>query len=124
MLHRSVGSGRHSIRLVTEEIGTLSINTVEPSLAAAPHQERRAAAGASQLPTLLAGLAPLAAAGAALAVHHYLPGQQMPPMSWMDRLPAWQHPYPILMLLILGASSAALAVQSVWRPFRPLVRHY
>ncbi len=43
---------------------------------------------------------------AALAVHVFLANQQDPPLSWMDALPWWQHPYPLLLGILLGATLA------------------
>jgi NitT/TauT family transport system permease protein len=45
-------------------------------------------------------------------------------MSWVDDLPPWKHPYPVL-LMALGAIGLLLAIaQRVWRPLRPWVRHH
>jgi NitT/TauT family transport system permease protein len=38
---------------------------------------------------------------AALAIHVFLPNQQAPPPGWMDALPWWQHPYPMLLGILL-----------------------
>jgi NitT/TauT family transport system permease protein len=40
----------------------------------------------------------------ALLAHLYGPDRQLLPLTWMDRLPAWQHPYPaVLEGLLLSA---------------------
>jgi NitT/TauT family transport system permease protein len=72
----------------------------------------------------LAVLSPCLLAVGALLVHRYLPDKQLLPMSWVDDLPPWLHPYPIL-LATLGSISFLLAVvQWAWRPLRPWVRHH
>src|SRR5205823_11039079 len=63
-------------------------------------------------------LAPAVAAGVALALHQLLPNRQMLPMSWMDKLPAWRHPYPLLLDGLLAASllrSEERRVGKEWR---------
>jgi NitT/TauT family transport system permease protein len=69
-------------------------------------------------------LSPCALAIAALLVHRYLPNKQQLPMSWVDDLPAWLHPYPVL-LESLGAASLLLAIaQWAWRFLRPWVHQH
>jgi NitT/TauT family transport system permease protein len=45
-------------------------------------------------------------------------------MSWLDTLPAWQHPYPLILLALLAASFLLAGVQWVWRPLRPWLVDY
>lgn len=69
-------------------------------------------------------LAPAVAAAAALAAHQFLPIKQELPMSWMNSLPEWQHPYPLLLQALFAASLLAAGVQWIWRPLRGWVVHY
>jgi NitT/TauT family transport system permease protein len=69
-------------------------------------------------------LAPPAAALVGLAVHLGMRARQLPPMSWMDPLPAWQHPYPLLLGGLFVLTLLAAVVQVAWRPARPWVRHH
>lgn len=56
-----------------------------------------------------------ASAAVALAVHLLVPDARLAPMSWADALPAWQRPYPLLLL-------AAMAVSASWAAVGSLVR--
>src|SRR5205807_82042 len=105
------------------ESGTVSTNVVEPEPSVAP-VEPHPVSGSARSRTLPAALAPVFAAGVALLVHHALPGGRELPMSWLDKLPAWQHPYPLLLDALLAASLSWLMAQAAWRPLRPWVRHY
>jgi NitT/TauT family transport system permease protein len=67
-------------------------------------------------------LTPPLTALAALAVHWGLRDKQLLPMSWMDGLTAWQHPYPLLLAGLLVLSLAAAVAQAVWEPVRPWIR--
>src|SRR3954454_7414760 len=110
-----------------EEIGTLSSNAVERPLIATPPEAPRPVPAAPRswgLRLVIAVLAPAVAAGVALSIHQFLPNGQILPMSWMDKLPAWQHPYPLLLDGLLALSLLAAVVQWAWRPLRPWVRHY
>lgn len=69
-------------------------------------------------------LSPPVAALAALAVHELLDARRTPPMTWLDGLPHWRHPYPLLLVAGLAASLLAAMLQKVWRPLRPWVVHY
>jgi NitT/TauT family transport system permease protein len=42
----------------------------------------------------------------------------------MDALPAWRHPYPLLLGAVLTASLLAAGAQWAWRPLRAWVRYY
>jgi sulfonate transport system permease protein len=71
-------------------------------------------------------LSPVAAAGAALALHHFLPDRQLLPLSmgWLEALPFWSRPYPAV-IEVLGAAALMLAIaQWAWQPLRPWVRHH
>jgi NitT/TauT family transport system permease protein len=108
------------------ETENVSSNVVDPAaLAAGAGESRPAAAARPRAARAAAGvLAPAVVALAALAVHFYLPNRQELPRSWMDALPAWRHPYPLVLFGVLAAAALAAAVQAVWRRLRPWVRHY
>jgi NitT/TauT family transport system permease protein len=72
----------------------------------------------------LAILAPTVAAGLALAVHRMVPDSRLPPMSWLDALPAWKHPYPVVLCVLIAASILSVLSWASWKPMRPLVRYY
>jgi len=104
----------------------LSSDVVDPpEFAAVPEELRPASAPARPggFHPAVAVLAPAVVAGVALLVHFYLPNRQALPRSWMDRLAAWQHPYPVLLVAVLAASLLAAAGQWAWSPLRPWVRH-
>lgn len=73
---------------------------------------------------IMAVLSPVALAVVALAVHRLIPIGQSLPMTWMDSLPAWKHPFPIVLDVLLGASLLFGIAQWVCRPLRPWVRYY
>src|SRR5262245_1673842 len=66
----------------------------------------------------------MVAALGALLIHLRLPNGQSLPVTWMDPLPSWQHPYPLLLANLLAISFLVALLQAVWRPSRPWVRHY
>jgi NitT/TauT family transport system permease protein len=111
----------------------LSSNVVEiPLLADAPEAARPApgAARARRGAAALAALAPVVAAGTALLVHWLLPvrqaladGEELP-LTWLDDVPPWQRPYPVVLAALLAVALLAALVQWAWRPLRPWVRHY
>jgi NitT/TauT family transport system permease protein len=68
-------------------------------------------------------LAPLAAALIALAVDWFLPSVQEQLLT-LDALPAWKHPYLILLYAISAASILAALLQTLWRSAQASVRHY
>jgi NitT/TauT family transport system permease protein len=71
-------------------------------------------------------LSPVLGALAALALHQFLPSRQLVPLSmgWLEELPAWQRPYPVLLEAVLAISLLLAVAQWAWRPLRPWVRHY
>ncbi|MFO0966380.1 MAG: ABC transporter permease subunit [Gemmataceae bacterium] len=71
-----------------------------------------------------AALAPAAAAALAFAAHLFLPDRQLAPLTWMDALPAWRHPYSMALLIVVVLSLAGAAIQAVWPPLRRPARHY
>src|SRR5947209_10830132 len=80
--------------------------------------------GPRKVAPAIAVLSPIVTAGLALAVHCLIPDNQEILLSSLRKLPAWQHPYCIL-TLILGALSVVAAVgQWAWRPLQSWVRHY
>jgi NitT/TauT family transport system permease protein len=68
---------------------------------------------------------PAVAALAALALHQFLPDRQLLPLSlgWLDRLPAWGRPYPVVLEVLLAGSPLLAAVRWVWPPLRLWARH-
>ncbi len=104
----------------------MASNTLEPSTIAAPGEPRENRGpirplGARAIVSLAA---PIVAAGLALGVHQLLPVRPDLPMGWLDTLTPWQHPYPILLLILIGFSVLMVALQAAWRPLRPWVLHY
>jgi NitT/TauT family transport system permease protein len=99
----------------------MALNVADPQAAlAAPVLRRR---GDTPVQAAVAVLSPVLLAGGALAVHFLLPDEQLPPLTWIDVLPAWRHPYPVaLMVVAAGALLAALA-QAVLPALRSSVRH-
>jgi NitT/TauT family transport system permease protein len=72
---------------------------------------------------LVAIFAPVVAALVALQCHLILPNAQVLPITWMDALPAWQHPYPVA-IEALGFCSLLLAfLYWAWLPARSWVSH-
>jgi len=94
-----------------------SLNTQEEAPAAAPTNGRRSR-------PLVAVLAWAVATGVALTVHHLLPNQQELEKSWMDDLPAWKHPYPVLLEAGLALAVITAVVQQTWPTSRAWVGHY
>jgi len=68
-------------------------------------------------------LAPAVAAIGALLAHQLIRNKQMP-MSWVNSLPTWLHPYPVVLESLLASSVLLAAVQWAWQPLRPWVRHH
>ena len=73
---------------------------------------------------IIAVLAPVVAASLALLVHRLIPDGRLPTMSWLDKLPGWKHPYPILLDILIGLSILVAFAHVLCRPIRPLVRYY
>jgi NitT/TauT family transport system permease protein len=73
---------------------------------------------------LAAALALAAASLTGLLVHGFVPAARLSPPSWMDELPNWQHPYPVLLTLMLVVALVVATVQYLWRPLRSPAIHY
>jgi NitT/TauT family transport system permease protein len=71
-----------------------------------------------------AGLAPVLLAGIALSVDRFMPDAQTPAFSWVNSLPAWRQPYPVLLYGLAGLSLIFTVLEFLWRPLRPWVRHH
>jgi NitT/TauT family transport system permease protein len=108
------------------ENAAVSSNLVEPEALDAEPEHPRPAPGAGRARRLRPGaaLAPALMALVALAVHHLIANRQLLPMSWMDKLPVWSHPYSVLLLGLLAVSLLAAVAQWGWPSLRPLVRHH
>jgi len=76
------------------------------------------------VPAVLAVLAPVVAAGVAYSVHAFVPDKQEILLTWLTKLPDWQHPFVVLVAGVGAASILAALLQSVWQPSRSWVRHY
>jgi NitT/TauT family transport system permease protein len=109
------------------EIGPLSSHVIEtPPINQAANETRPAPADV-RTPSWrdqAVTLGPALAASVALLVHMQVPVQAETPMSWLDAVPAWRHPYPLSLVGILGVSLLLAAVQWAWRPLRPWMQHY
>ncbi len=68
-------------------------------------------------------MAPTVAALAALSVHLFLLDKRAAPMGWMDELPGWRHPYPLLLVALLAGSLACTAGQWAWPSMRQWYFH-
>ncbi len=79
--------------------------------------------GASARPAV-AVLSPVFAAVVVLAAHFLLPGTQPPPLNWLASVPAWWHPYPVALATVGAGGLLAAALQGVFVPLRPAVRHF
>jgi NitT/TauT family transport system permease protein len=117
----------------TEEIDPLASSIVDPPRVIAESAGTRPAAMGARSWSwrpILEIVAPVVAAGTALAIHWLLPVQQSLadgeelPKTWMDTLPPAQRPYPLLLAALLAVSLLAVVVQWAWRPLRPWSRHY
>jgi NitT/TauT family transport system permease protein len=64
-------------------------------------------------------LSPCVLAGAALLVHRFVPDRQLVPDSWLDDVPPWLHPYPVLLAGMAAAGLLLALAQAAWRPLRP-----
>lgn len=88
----------------------------------APPAARSRPAASGRFRAGLAVYSPILAAAAALALHLTLSDERLPPL-WMESLPAWKHPYTVVLGGILAGSFALLAAYRAWEPARPWVRH-
>jgi len=70
----------------------------------------------------IAGL--IAATALVLLCHLFLPNRQRLPMTWMDPLPTWKRPFPLILEGVLVAGSLLAIARFVlgWRP--GWLRHY
>ena len=66
----------------------------------------------------------IAAAVAALAAHAFLPESQPAPITWLGSLPAWQHPYPVLLTGLASASLFLAFAHRAWNSWKPWVLHH
>jgi NitT/TauT family transport system permease protein len=88
--------------------------------AAAPVLDRRGGAPARATGAVLS---PVVAAAVALALHYAVPDAQLPPLTWLDALPSWQHPYPVGLAAVAAGCLLAGAAQAALPVLRPAVRH-
>jgi NitT/TauT family transport system permease protein len=100
----------------------LSPDAVEPEeILAAPRETP--ATGVAGRARSLQPLGTLAAvvgvALAALAINLGLPDGHLLPMTWLDPLPWWLHPYPVLLVVGMAATSAWAVGQGAWPRLRP-----
>src|ERR1700743_383794 len=99
----------------------MSTDTIDsPAAPPAPAIARR---GGPNVRTAGIVLAPALVALAALTVHLFLSNVQLPPPTWIESLPAWKHPYPVVLMALLAGSLVLAAVQAVWQYPRAWVRH-
>ncbi len=80
--------------------------------------------GSTPLPSALIALLPTAAALVALAVHRFLPDAQLPPLTWLETVPSWQHPYPLILCTLIACSLLATTLQAAFRSLQPSIRHF
>src|SRR4051812_18725890 len=97
----------------------MASNTADPPALAEPAADRHAPSARAAR----AVLAPFVVVSVVLAGHLVLPDGQPPPITWVASLPVWRHPYPVVLAAILACSLVLAAVQAIWHPARPWVRH-
>jgi NitT/TauT family transport system permease protein len=104
----------------------LATNALEPDELVAPEAAPLAAPVGSGrgVGPLVAVASPAVAAAVAFAVHFLMPNGQIVPMGWMDALPSWAHPYPLVLAALFVGSIGLAAAQWAWRPLSPWVRHF
>ena len=94
-----------------------ALETLVP--AAGPEESRpapRRAAAPGGVAAAVAVAAPAAAALAALTLHLLLPDRQKRlPLTWMDPLAAWQHPYPVVLAILFVALPLLAALEWLGR---------
>jgi NitT/TauT family transport system permease protein len=73
--------------------------------------------------SMLAVLSPVLLAAAALGFHFLLADEQLPPLTWLDAIPAWQHPYPVLLAAVVAGSLLAALAQTLLPSLRATVFH-
>jgi NitT/TauT family transport system permease protein len=69
-------------------------------------------------------LSPPSAVLAVWAFHQFLPDRQLLPLGKLDYLPAWQHPYPVLLGILLVIALVQVVAYWVLAPLRPRIRHH
>jgi NitT/TauT family transport system permease protein len=104
----------------SEVIETLAPPDVAEEVSVAPGATR---AGSFPL-AAAAVLAPIIAAAVALTIHQFVPTRQEILLSWLRKLPTWQHPYRVLLEILLAVSLLGAIAHATWWPARPWVRHY
>lgn len=57
-------------------------------------------------------VSPILAALAAYSVHRWVPNQQAEPLDWLASLPAWKHPYPVVLYAIAAVGLLGLLFHS------------
>ncbi len=73
---------------------------------------------------IIAVVSPAFAAVAAWAIHVFIPnGQDLPP-TWMDAVPVWQHPYPIVLDGLFAVSMILAILYLACRCARSWVQYY
>jgi len=98
----------------------MTSNLADPQAPVAAPVTRRPGDGPA--PMMVPALSPVLAAAAALALHFGASDAQLPPLTWLDALPAWQHPYPVGLVIVAAVCLTAVAVQAVLPALRPTVR--
>ncbi|QEL13531.1 ABC transporter permease [Limnoglobus roseus] len=98
----------------------MTANVADPLPRAAAPPVRR---GGVPARPVVAVLAPVVAAAVALAVHFALPDGQLAPLSWLDSLPSWRHPYPVAVAAVAVGAILAAVGQAVLPSLRSAVRH-
>lgn len=76
----------------------------------------------SKLAALVPVLSPAVVGGVALAVHHFVPNTHEEPLNWLAAVPAWKHPYPVVLYAVVAASLLAALVVVAGRA-RETLRH-
>ncbi|AMV26319.1 Putative aliphatic sulfonates transport permease protein SsuC [Gemmata sp. SH-PL17] len=79
--------------------------------------------GTGTISPTLQVLSPVLVATAALAVHRFLPAEQLAPLTWLDSLPAWRQPYPVALVLVALAAVLVALAQVAVPALRGMVRH-
>jgi NitT/TauT family transport system permease protein len=77
---------------------------------------------ASKSAGVVTALAPAIAGGVALAVHRLVPNTHEEPLNWLAALPAWKHPYPVLLYTVVVVSLLAAMLHLAGRG-RATTRH-